>query len=176
MLKSLPAPIVSTPKGGYTSQTSPSQWVEVLVDCPDLEGLLTYRLPPHLSVQPGDILNVPLKSQTVGGIAIRLLKSKPNDLSDQQIRDVEAVVSESLFPPHYWELLEQTARYYCTPLLSVIRTALPPGLLGKSQLRIRLQPEAIPEGAENFCSPLGIRVLIQCPVSPSANQRGATGN
>ncbi len=156
MLKSL---LVRTPQASYNLQSNQSQWVEVLVDCPDIEGLLTYRLPPHLSIQPGDILNVPLRNQTVGGIAIRLLTSKPDSLWDQQIREVEAVVSESLFPPHYWELLEQTARYYCTPLLSVIRTALPPGLLGKSQLRIRLQTKVIPEGVENFCSPLALRVL-----------------
>lgn len=159
MLKSPVAPIARAAQASYNHQSSQAKWVEVLVDCPEIEGLLTYRLPRDLRIQPGDILNVPLKNQTVGGIAIRFLSSLPAHLSENQIREVETVVSESLFPPGYWALLEQTARYYCTPLLSVIHTALPPGLLGKSQLRIYLKPEAIPTGAETFCSPLAGRVL-----------------
>jgi len=159
MLQSPVAPTVSATKASYNSQPSSPQWVEVLVDCPDIEGLLTYRLPPDLAIQPGDIVNVPLQSQTVGGIVIRLRASLPANLAETQIRDVETVVSESLFPPRYWELLEQVATYYCTPLLSVIRTALPPGLLGKSQLRICLRQEAIPDGVENFCSPIALQVL-----------------
>lgn len=159
MLNSLVAPVVAAKSADYHVPPSSAQWVEVLVDCPDIEGLLTYRVPQEISLQPGDILNVPLRNQTVGGIAIRLVDSLPENLSEGQIREIEAVVSKSLFPPHYWELLEQTARYYCTPLLSVIHTALPPGLLGKSQLRICLKPEAIPEGAQNFCSPVAASVL-----------------
>jgi len=159
MLQSPVAPTVSATKASYNPQSSSPQWVEVLVDCPEIEGLLTYRLPPDLAIQPGDIVNVPLQSQTVGGIVIRFLASLPANLAEKQIRDVETVVSESLFPPRYWELLEQVATYYCTSLLSVIRTALPPGLLGKSQLRISLCQEAIPDGVENFCSPIALQVL-----------------
>ncbi|MFW6367891.1 MAG: primosomal protein N', partial [Halothece sp.] len=161
MLNSPVAPLVASSEGNYNPHSSPTaaQWVEVLVDCPEIEGLLTYRLPTDMTVQPGDILNVPLRSQTVGGIAIRLLSSLPENLSANQIREVETVVSESLFPPRYWQLLEKVASYYCSPLLSVIHTALPPGLLGKSQLRIRLKPEEIPHGAAEFCSPMGAAVL-----------------
>lgn len=158
MLNSL-APVVSTAKASYNPQSSQAQWVEVLVDRPEIEGLLTYRLPSNVSVQPGDILNVPLKSQTVGGIAIRLLSSLPANLSQNQVREVETVVSESLFPAGYWPLLEQVANYYCSSLLSVIHTALPPGLLGKSQLRICLKPDAIPVGAQTFCSPAAASIL-----------------
>jgi len=159
MLQSPIAPTVSTTQARYNYEHSSPQWVEVLVDCPDIEGLLTYRLPSEMTVQSGDIVNVPLQNQMVGGIVIRLLTSLPSHLAEKQIREVETVVSESLFPPRYWELLEKIAEYYCTPLLSVIRTALPPGLLGKSQLRICLQPETIPEGVENFCSAIALRVL-----------------
>ena len=159
MLKFPDAPTVSATQASYNPQSSPPQWVDVLVDCPDREGLLTYRLPSDLSIQPGDIVNVPLQTQVVGGIVVRLRSALPSHLKEAQIRDVETVVSESLFPPRYWELLEQIANYYCTPLLSVIRTALPPGLLGKSKLRISLRQEAIPDGAENFCSAIALRVL-----------------
>jgi len=158
VLKSPVSPIVSANQASYNPHLT-SKWVEVLVDCPDIEELLTYRLPSDVSVQPGDVLNVPLRNQIIGGIAIRLRSSLPPDLSEDKIKEVETVVSERLFSSHYWELLEQIAQYYCTPLLSVIRTALPPGLLGKSQLRICLKPEAIPTGAETFCSPVAASVL-----------------
>ena len=159
MLKSPVPAIVSTTKAHYQHQNSPPQWVEVLVDCPDLETPLTYRLPSDLSVQPGDIVNVPLNNQIVGGIVMGLLASLPPHLSENQIREVETVISDRLFPPRYWTLLEQVAHYYCTPLLSVLRTALPPGILGKSQLRICIKPEAIPTEAETFCSPMAAKVL-----------------
>ncbi|PSB67989.1 hypothetical protein C7B61_03240, partial [filamentous cyanobacterium CCP1] len=47
--------------------SSRPQWVEVLVDCPGTQGLYTYRIPPDLEIQPGDILSVPFGSQQVGG-------------------------------------------------------------------------------------------------------------
>ncbi len=159
MVNSLVTPTVAADQASYHTNDSQAQWVEVLVDCPEIEGLLTYRLPGDLTIQPGDILNVPLQRQTVGGIAIRLVSSLPENLSENQIRDVETVVSRGLFPRHYWELLEKVARYYCAPLLSVVHTALPPGLLDKSKLRIQLQFQAIPEGAETFCSPVAASVL-----------------
>ncbi|QDZ38751.1 primosomal protein N' [Euhalothece natronophila Z-M001] len=160
MLNSPVVPVVASSQGNYNPDNSQTaQWVEVLVDCPDIPGLLTYHLPSEMTVQPGDILSVPLRNQIVGGIAIRLVSSLPENLSENQIRDVETVVSESLFPPRYWQLLEKVAHYYCSPLLSVIHTALPPGLLGKSQLRIRLKPDVIPEGATEFCSSVGVAVL-----------------
>jgi primosomal protein N' (replication factor Y) len=114
-------------------------WVEVLVDCPGTQGLYTYRIPSDLAVQPGDILSVPFGAQQVGAIAIRFLDQLPPDLAADSIRLVEEVISRGFFPPNYWVLLQQVAEYYCTPLMQVIRTALPPGLLGRSQRRIRLR-------------------------------------
>lgn len=139
---------------GTSYEVVPSQerWVEVLVDCPSIQGLYTYRIPDDLAVRAGDILSVPFGSQVIGGIAIRNLTAPPPDLDASRIREVEDVVTAGFFPPAYWELLTRTAAYYCTELMGVIRTALPPGLLGRSQRRLRLQPEAIPPGAEVFCS------------------------
>ncbi len=118
------------------------QWVEVLVDCPGVQGLYTYRCSPDLTPQPGDILSVPFGQQQLGAIAIRLLSCLPEGLDPQAVRVVDDVVSPSFFSPAYWALLHRVASYYCTPLMQVIRTALPPGLLGRSQRRIRLHPAA----------------------------------
>jgi len=130
--------VVAEPGELYQSGTTLNKWIEVLVDCPGNTGLFTYRLPPQLEVKPGDILTVPFGSQQVGAIAIRLL-SQPNiDLPPEKIREVEDIVSAGFFPSAYWELLNRVAAYYYTPLIQVIRVALPPGLLGRSQRRIRL--------------------------------------
>ncbi|NJR16701.1 MAG: primosomal protein N', partial [Calothrix sp. CSU_2_0] len=123
---------------GYNNRQITKRWVEVLVDCPGATGLFTYRLPEQLEVKSGDILSVPFAAQVVGGIAIRLLEQPPADIAIDKIRDVEDVVSAGFFPPAYWELLNKVAKYYYTPLIQVVRVALPPGLLGRSQRRIRL--------------------------------------
>jgi primosomal protein N' (replication factor Y) len=115
-----------------------SAWIEVLVDCSGVEGLFTYRIPAGMAVQPGDILSVPFGHQQLGAIAIRYRDQAPPDLDINQLREVEAVVSAGFFPPDYWTLLNRVADYYHTPLMQVIRAALPPGLLARSQRRIRL--------------------------------------
>lgn len=130
-------------------------WIEVLVDCPGAQGLYTYAVPSHLNVQPGDILTVPFGAQQVGAIAIQPLQQLPEALEAQSVRPVEEIVSCRFFPEDYWTLLQRVADYYQTPLISVIRVALPPGLLGRSQRRIRL------------CSD---RVADQIPSHPAAQQ------
>ncbi|MBD2543877.1 primosomal protein N' [Planktothricoides raciborskii] len=135
------------------------QWISVLVDAPGTEEkLFTYRIPPDLSVQPGDILSVPFGPQQIGAIAIKFLDQLPDDLAATQIKNVEEVVVASFFPRSYWQLLERVAAYYYTPLIQVIRTAMPPGLLARSQRRIRLNGE-IPPGADIFLSAAGRQIL-----------------
>lgn len=119
-------------------------FVEVLVDCPGTEKLFTYRIPPALRIQPGDILSVPFGSQQMGAIAIRLFSHLPHELVSTQILNVVDVVGNDLFPPGYWQLLEKVATYYYAPLMAVVRVAIPPGLLQRSQRRIRLLPTQIP--------------------------------
>ncbi|MBN3943014.1 primosomal protein N' [Nostoc sp. NMS9] len=130
--------VVNEPNESYQSGESVNRWVEVLVDCPGSTGLFTYRLPAQLEIKPGDILSVPFGAQQLGAIAIRLLAQLNIDLPPEKIREVEDIVSVGFFPSAYWELLNRVAAYYYTPLIQVIRVALPPGLLGRSQRRIRL--------------------------------------
>ncbi|MBW4646250.1 MAG: primosomal protein N' [Goleter apudmare HA4340-LM2] len=130
--------IVAEPGESYQQEKIVNRWVEVLVDCPGNSGLFTYRLPAQLEIKPGDILTVPFGAQQLGAIAIRLLAQPNTDLTPEKIRDVEDVVSVGFFPSSYWELLNRVSAYYYTPLIQVIRMALPPGLLGRSQRRLRL--------------------------------------
>ena len=151
--------LVAEPRSTYQLSLSTQKWVEVLVDCPGTQGLYTYSVPPDLVIQPGDIVSVPFGAQIMGGIAIRFVESPPADLDISRIRPVEDVITSGFFPPTYWQLIQQVAQYYATDLINVIRVALPPGLLGRSQRRVRLQPEAIPPGAEEFCSLTARQVL-----------------
>ncbi len=170
----LPPLVVAQSGQSYEVGINKNQWVEVLVDCPGIikedgtaqqeeqkeEKLYTYRLPPGLEVKPGDILSVPFGRQQVGGIAIRLLAQPPANVIAENIRDVEDVIHSKFFQQSYWYLLERVADYYYTPFIQVIRTALPPGLLGRSHSRLRLKRENIPQGADEFLS-LPARELLK---------------
>jgi primosomal protein N' (replication factor Y) len=74
-----------------------------------------------------------------------------------------------MFSVTYWQLLERVADYYQTPLIQVIRAALPPGLLGRSQRRVRLLPAAIPADAAAFLPPAAACVLAQLQQSSSGD-------
>jgi primosomal protein N' (replication factor Y) (superfamily II helicase) len=129
--------IVSEPITGYAIGTRAHGLVEVLVDCPGIQALYTYNIPERLSISVGDILSVPLGGQIVGGIAIRLIDRLPDNLSIDKIKDIDDVVASGLFKSNYWQWLEQISDYYYTPLIQVIKVALPPGLLTRSHRRIR---------------------------------------
>ncbi len=139
--------------------SSSTKWVEVLIDFPGVQGLYTYSLPHDLLTQPGDIVSVPFGMQKTGGIVIQLLDTPPVNLEVERIRPIEDIVSSGFFPERYWELLQRVAEYYLTDLMSAIRVALPPGLLGRTQRRIRLVPDNIPQGAETFCSSTARQIL-----------------
>ncbi|MFM7363683.1 MAG: primosomal protein N' [Cuspidothrix sp.] len=164
-----PSPIaVAEPGRSYQSQTNLSQWVEVLVDCPGCLDLFTYKIPDQLFIKPGDILSVPFGATQVGGIAIRLLVQPDVDIPLEKIREVEDVVSQGFFPPGYWILLNRVAAYYYTPLIQVIRVALPPGLLGRSQRRLRLTP-LVNENLAIYISPIAQQVINLLQKTPTAD-------
>ncbi|GAB4296049.1 MAG: primosomal protein N' [Oscillatoriaceae cyanobacterium] len=146
--------LVAEPGGRYDDfplvATTP-RWLEVLVDIAEGEQkLYTYRVPPGLDVHLGDVLTVPFGAQLLGAIAVRFTEVLPAGLPPEKVRDVDDVVVAGFFSPSYWQLLERVAEYYRTPLMQVIKTAMPPGLLARSQRRIRLLH--IPPGAEVFLS------------------------
>lgn len=137
----------------YRTKNQPSQqWVEVLVDCVYAEGLYTYKNKPDTNIKAGDIVSIPFGNSIVGGVVVKILSQLPENLDASQIKEIDDIVSSGFFPPHYWQLLELTANYYLTDLINVIRVALPPKLLGRSQRRVRLLSKNIPENPEDFCS------------------------
>lgn len=127
-------------------------WANVLVDCPGINDVLTYVVPSGWMVRVGDVVQVPVSSKTVGGIVMRLCTSLPVQLQGIKIRPIAAIVAPQFLPATYLQLLARVADYYCAPLMRVVQTALPPGLLQRSQHRVRLLPDRIPDGWDAFCS------------------------
>ena len=148
--------LLAEPQSSYAIDRA--EWIEVLVDFPGTQGLYTYSLPADLTVREGDIVSVPFGAQVTGGIVVRLLASPPENLDFKRIRAIEDVITSGFFLDTYWQLLEKIASYYSTDLINAIRIALPPGLLGRSQRRIKLSLD-VPPGAETFCSVVAGRVL-----------------
>ncbi len=134
-------------------------WVNVLVDYGGQPEIYTYRLPRDLEVQAGDILTVPFGQQQVGAIALALLATPPDSLAAEQIRAVEGIVEKRFFSAAYWALLERVAEYYQTPLVQVLKAALPPGLLARSQRRLRLCPNHIPQQIDEQLTPALAKLL-----------------
>lgn len=115
---------------------------QVLVDCPGIEDLLTYSVPDDVAIAVGDIVTVPLGKRFVSGLVMELTTSESNFPSS--LRPIESCISTSILPPNYWELLQFTSDYYCTPLLQTVRVALPPKLLDQSDYRVKLKQESVP--------------------------------
>ncbi|NJL99409.1 MAG: primosomal protein N' [Synechococcaceae cyanobacterium SM2_3_2] len=115
-----------------------SPWLEVWVDAPQGGGCYTYGLGEFSEVQPGDIVTVPFGSQMVGGVALRRVEQLPEGMSPERVRPIADVVGSGLLPPTFWPLLERVADYYLTPLAAVLKTVLPPGILARSQRRVKL--------------------------------------
>ena len=160
--------VLAEPRTNYRVNAPLTAWVEVLVDCPGAQGIFTYRLPPSLSAQPGDLLSVPFGTQQVGAIAIRCLNQPPADLELTQIRDVDATLQSGFFSATYWQLLNCVADYYCTSLMQVVRVALPPGLLSRSQRRVRLVDQKDTGGRIKDKSEA--ITPLSSPLSPTAQQ------
>ncbi len=148
----------STSSYQLNSKDSP-QWAEVLVDCAYSQGLYTYKIKPDITLKIGDIVSVPFGNAIVGGIVLKISSETPTNLPIEKIKEIEDVIATGFFPTHYWLLLQRTAEYYLTDLIIVVKAALPPKLLLKSQTRVKLLPKNIPAGVENFCSVKEMEVL-----------------
>lgn len=108
--QALSKPILAEPGSSYTNNhpQESQEWVEVLVDVPfktstddaeEEEKLFTYKIPPELDIQPGDILTVPFGSQQVGAIAIRKTSQLPEGLTRERIKNVSDIITRGFFLP-----------------------------------------------------------------------------
>ena len=152
------------------TQTNRTNWIEVLVDSPGAKSLYTYQVPADIDVRPGDIVSVPFGRAQVGGIAVRLINNLHEGLNPSSIKPIESIVNTSFFTKEYWRLLVGVARYYQTSLIRVIRTALPPGLLSRSQRRVRLCQTALTNKHDLVADSNSQRRVNALLLAQSANQ------
>jgi len=153
-------------------QPVPPRWLEVWVDHPQLGGCFTYRVPEGSAPEAGDLLSVPFGQQMAGAVALGWRSELPAGVDPQSVREIEAVVAKGILPKEFWPLLQRVADYYLTPLAQVVRTVLPPGLLSRSQRRIRLL--RLPAEGEE-CSPAA-QTLLQLLQAKGGERLGAMCN
>lgn len=116
-------------------------YAEVLVDSfVDLENqTFTYKIPDYLKNQVflGTPVIIPLKENQVGGYIVDLHEKNP--LSEEiKIKELVSASSEQILSKNYLELIKWIASYYHTSFLSVLKTAIPSGILTKAQKELTL--------------------------------------
>jgi primosomal protein N' (replication factor Y) len=103
------------------------------------EPLLTYAIPQELlpELAPGQLVAVPYGERIVEGIVWSIHNDPP--LDDEEIRPI-AVLLDPLpaLLPHQRTLAEWIATYYVTPLAQAALMMLPPGLMQRSKMVLKL--------------------------------------
>jgi primosomal protein N' (replication factor Y) (superfamily II helicase) len=131
--------------------------------------LLTYEVPTELEaeVQPGQLVALPYGERLVEGIVWELHRSVSIDSlhesePDTSIRPLHAILDPvPALLPHQIELAQWIAEYYDTPLAQVALMMLPPGLMQRSRMVLRLaEPDSqMSDAIEQSTSPR-LRALI----------------
>ena len=121
--------------------------VDAIADRP--ERTFTYRLPAELRdrAEPGALVLVPYGHRLALGY---LMEGAPDTLDpDQELRDIEAVVSAPMLTPELLTLAEEIAAYYRAPVGTTIAAMLPPGLESRLDRRWQIGSDAdLPDGLE----------------------------
>ncbi len=121
------------------------------------EPLLTYSVPPELEheLRAGQLIAIPYGERLVEGIVWRMsdnieeldsehdaeqtLTGHPQGVSLLGIRPISTILDpEPALLQHQRQLAEWMAMYYITPLAHVAQTMLPPGLMQRSKVALRL--------------------------------------
>lgn len=129
-------------------------FADVAVDAPVEPGrTFTYRIPPHLPVQPGQLVWAPFGRRTVQGIVIALSGSSPVAATRDLLQTVEP--SPLLDAPRL-ELAQWLSRYYRCSLFAACTPLLPPGFETQVRSRIFAAPgltDALANAAETAAIP-----------------------
>jgi primosomal protein N' (replication factor Y) len=121
--------------------TSPSQYVEVVVDVPTAGQMdtFTYVIPPGMNPTVGDLVRVPFGPRTIRGIIVKF-SSKLDAPYVKPIIDISfpyPVISET-----HLELAKWVSVYYRCSLFEAIAPMLPPGYRSSSRISISLCGDA----------------------------------
>ncbi|WP_374531106.1 primosomal protein N' [Novosphingobium sp.] len=97
--------------------------IRLLVFNPVL-SVLDYRLPPHLSVEPGSLVVAPLGPRQVLGIVWEPERLPGEEVPDAKLRPILEVLPVRPLAAPLRRLIEWCADYYVAPMNSVARMAL----------------------------------------------------
>jgi primosomal protein N' (replication factor Y) len=86
---------------------------------------LDYRVPPGMTLGPGSVVLAPLGPRHIIGIVWDADRLPAGDIPDSKLRALINVLPVPPIPAPLRRLIEWTADYYCAPLASVARMALP---------------------------------------------------
>jgi primosomal protein N' len=105
------------------------------------QPLLTYAVPPEMQadIRPGQLIAIPYGERLVEGIVWHITEQPDLDDDTRAIRPISIILdSEPALLPHQRALAEWMATYYVAPLAQVAQTMLPPGLMQRSKVVLRL--------------------------------------
>jgi primosomal protein N' (replication factor Y) len=88
-------------------------------------GPLDYRVPDGMAVETGSIVVAPLGPRQLLGVAWEAERLKTEEVGDNRLRPLIAVMDVPPVPAPLRRLVEWTSDYYLAPLASVLRMVLP---------------------------------------------------
>ena len=87
-------------------------------------GVLDYRVPPGMDVEPGSLVIAPLGPRQVLGIVWESERLPGTEVAESKLRPLLEVLPVPPLPAPLRRLIEWTADYYCAQPQSVARMAL----------------------------------------------------
>ena len=105
-------------------------YAEVAVDAPIRDGrLFTYSIPPHLSVAPGQMVQVPFGPRMADGIVFQISVTTQID----PVRPIEAAGPPGpILLPSHLDLGRWISHYYMASLYAAAALMLPPGFRSRT--------------------------------------------
>jgi primosomal protein N' (replication factor Y) len=88
-------------------------------------GPLDYRVPDGMPVEPGSVVIAPLGPRQLVGVAWEAERLQTEEVGDNRLRPLAALVDVPPIPAPLRRLCEWTADYYLSPLAAVLRMVLP---------------------------------------------------
>jgi primosomal protein N' (replication factor Y) len=107
---------------------------------------LSYRIPARLQalVHPGQLVWVPLRSQVVQGVVMRIYNASQQPANGHTLREIDDIADpEASIPPAGLELAGWLADACHTPLYDALALLLPPGVSQQAEVTWRVTPDGL---------------------------------
>ena len=107
----------------------------VLLDFGRYSNRFDYLDEKYLGVDIGDIVLVRIKGRLVNGLVVEKNIFQNNSKAEFKYLSIEKIIEKTVFQPWWREWIVQMAIFYKVSELKMFKTALPPGWIGKSNIR-----------------------------------------